>query len=82
MEKSASKGQHPVIGGKTIIGRIFAYQEKTGMSIKDIMRTPYIMFVLGMVDAPSIDYSKDKSEDTTTITGAQEQANALKNFLG
>lgn len=51
------------------------------MSINEIMKIPYIMFVLGMADAPSIDY-ETKKEEEQILNGAQEQANALKSFLG
>ena len=41
---------------------MFAYQEKTGMTQKQILNLSYIYFVVSMYDAPSIDYSKDKKE--------------------
>lgn len=56
LEKPKDKGQYSIIGGKTILGRIFQYQEKTGMNYNDILELPYITFVLGMADAPQIDY--------------------------
>ena len=57
-----SKGKYSITGGKTIIGKIFSYQEKTGMSYFDILKLPYITFTLGMLDAPQIDYDSDKKD--------------------
>jgi len=59
------------------MGYIFAYQEKTGMGIEEIMRTPWLMIVLGMLTAPSIDYDKVKEEressNGTTKTNNNEK---------
>ena len=76
MELDNTKGQYSVKGGKTIIGRIFAYQEKTGMGIKDILKIPYITFVIGMLDAPSVDYDSKKEKVNTPKT-KQDEINAL-----
>jgi hypothetical protein len=81
LEVNQSSGQYAVKGGQTIIGRIFAYQEKTGMSVKDIMNLPYIMFVIGMLDAPAVDY-ESKKDKTNNPEDAQEQINALMGALG
>lgn len=74
METPKTEGQYAVKGGKTIIGKIFSYQEKTGMSIREIMEIPYILFVLGMLDAPCIDYDKKKEEIIVPKTAAEEIA--------
>ena len=63
LEVTETTNEYTITGGKTIIGKIFSYQEKTGMSPAEIMKLPYIMFVLGMYDAPQIDYSsKDEKK--------------------
>lgn len=80
MEKPKTKGQHSIIGGKTILGKIFQYQEKTGMSYNDILKLPYITFVLGMADAPQVDYDSKKETKKDTAT-AQEEINALANVF-
>ena len=46
------------------------------MSYNDIMKLPYIAFVLGMLDAPQIDYDS-KKEKTKTPQTAEEEAAAL-----
>jgi len=65
-----------------IFGKIFQYQEKTGMSIKDIMKIPYIMFVLGMADAPQVDYESKKDKKTTTPKTAEDEIAAISGALG
>lgn len=75
-----SKRQYTFVGGKTIIGRIFAYQEKTGMSYKEIMKMSYIVFVLGMLDAPQIDYDSKKDKETK-LESAESQVNAILNVF-
>lgn len=83
MEADKSPGKYLVKGGNTILGRIFAYQERTGAAIKDIMSMPYIQFVIGMADAPQIDYeTKDKKDETFTPKNAQEESTSLRGFLG
>jgi hypothetical protein len=82
LEGSKSKRQYSVIGGKTILGKIFAYQEKTGMSVKDILKTPYIMFVIGMLDAPQVDYDSKTKDKTTTPKTAEDEAASLVGALG
>jgi len=62
LEKPKNERQHSIIGGKTILGKIFSYQEKTGMSVNDILQLPYIFFVISMADAPQIDYEKKKEK--------------------
>ena len=83
MEIDTSKGQHVIKGGRTFLGKVFAYQERTGMSIREIMKIPYIQFVIGMLDAPAVDYDKkkDKKEITTPDT-AESQASAVMSALG
>jgi hypothetical protein len=81
LEIPESKGQHAIKGGKTIIGKLFAYQERTGASLKDTLNTPYIMFVLGMLDAPSIDYGDKKSKENKPSTAADE-ISAITGALG
>lgn len=68
LEVTETTNEYTITGGKTIIGKIFSYQEKTGMSPAEIMKLPYIMFVLGMYDAPQIDYSskEDKNKKPKT----------------
>ena len=80
METNQSKRKYIITGGKTIIGRIFSYQEKTGMTIKEILEMPYIMFILGVLDAPAIDY-EDKKEKVHVPKTEKEEINALVNFL-
>lgn len=64
MERPKTKGDCDIIGGKTILGKIFQYQEKTGMSYDEVLKLPYITFVLGMADAPQIDYDSKKEKKT------------------
>ena len=80
MEIPTDKGRYSYKGGKIIIGRIFAYQERTGMSYNDILDLPYITMILGGIDAPSIDTEKKEKKVVTPIT-AEEEAGALNNFL-
>jgi hypothetical protein len=51
------------------------------MSIKEILRMPYILFVVGMLDAPSIDYDKKKKMKTAPPKTAEEEANLLNAAL-
>ena len=82
MEVNKSKGSHAVKGGQTILGNIFAYQERTGMSIDNIMQLPYIMFVISMLDAPQIDYESTSNDNTPTETDTVDaQINAVANAL-
>lgn len=68
MEFDTAKPEYTIKGGRTILGRIFAYQEKTGMPPNEILKMPYIQFVLGMLDAPQVDYeSKKKTKDKKDI---------------
>jgi len=81
LEFNHEEGPYLVKGGKTIIGRIFQYQEKTGMTPAQILKLPYIQFVLGMLDAPSIDYSSKKEKATkpkvNTPKTADDEINAV-----
>lgn len=52
------------------------------MTPKQIMKLPYILFVLGMLDAPSIDYGSKEKEKVIIPETAQDEANALINALG
>ena len=82
MELDQSSGSYAVKGGKTILGRIFAYQEKTGTPYNEVLELPWITFVLSMLDAPSIDYdSKKKEEKTNTPKTAKEEADALRGLF-
>lgn len=49
------------------------------MSIKEILKIPYIMFVIGMLDAPSIDYDskKDKKDKIKKAESAGEELAAV-----
>jgi hypothetical protein len=80
LDAADEKGTHNIKGGKTIFGRIISYQEKTGMSIEGIMRMPYITFVLGMLDAPSIDFDEKTTKEVIPDT-ANSQVNSLVSFL-
>lgn len=53
------------------------------MSPREIMKLPYIQFVIGMLDAPSIDYEnrKVKKEETKPAT-ADQQVAAIMSALG
>lgn len=51
------------------------------MSYEDIMKLPYIAFVLGMLDAPQIDYDSKKDNLITPKTAADEAA-AFAGVLG
>lgn len=76
LEINEDEGQYSIKGGKTILGRIFSYQERTGASLEEIYRMPYIQFVIGMLDAPSVEYDKkEKKKD------AESQVNSLTSFL-
>ena len=84
MEVDKRKKSYSVKGGRTILGKIFSYQEKTGMPIKEILKIPYIQFVIGMLDAPSIDYDKEEENEEEKIIRpktAQEEMNALAGAL-
>ena len=65
MERPEEEGKYNIIGGKTILGKIFQYQEKTGMSYNEVLKLPYIIFVLGMADAPQVDYSSSTNKKKT-----------------
>ena len=82
MEAPKDAGKYAVKGGRTFIGRMFQYQEKTGMTPKQIGQLPYIMFVLGMLDAPQIDM-KEKNEDVklNVPKTPEEEMNALLGFF-
>lgn len=74
MEPSNDKRSYDIKGGKTILGKVFAYQEKTGMSYNEIMKLPYISFVIGMLDAPQVDYDSKKNDILKPKTKEEEIA--------
>ena len=74
MEVDKLEGQYTIKGGKTILGKIFAYQEKTGQSVHEILRMPYVQFVLSMLDVPTVDYaSKGTKKDNVKKPQTQEE---------
>lgn len=81
MEKPKNAGSHDIVGGKTILGKIFQYQEKTGMSYNDILKLPYIVFVLCMADAPQVDYDSKKDKKKVPET-QQDEVNSVLAALG
>ena len=81
METPKDAGKYTVKGGRTFIGRMFQYQEKTGMTPKQIGQLPYIMFVLGMLDAPQIDMKEKNEDSTSTPKDAEAEVNALLGFF-
>ena len=82
MEADNSTRQYVVKGGKTFLGAMFAYQERTGMTPKEILKLPYIQFVIGMVDCPQVDYeSKNKKEETNVPRTVEEEITALTRAL-
>ena len=50
------------------------------MSPKEIMKIPYVLFVIGMLDAPSIDY--DSKKKGKTPESAEQEINTVINALG
>lgn len=53
------------------------------MSYNEVLELPYITFVLGMADAPQIDYeSKKVNKDTKVPQTKEEEINAFSSFLG
>ncbi len=54
------------------------------MTPKQINKIPYIQFVIGMLDAPSIDYDSKKKEKKKgkTPKTAKEEVNTVINALG
>ena len=81
LEIDEDERKYSVKGGKTFLGKLFAYQEKTGMSPKQIMKIPYILFVIGMLDAPSIDYD-DKKKKKSKTESVKQEINTVVNALG
>ena len=83
LENDTDQRQYAIKGGNTIMGYLFAYQEKTGMGIEQIMKTPWLMIVLGMMTAPSVDYreGKSKNEKVTKPKTVDEQMNALNQIF-
>lgn len=52
------------------------------MSVNEILKMPYIFFVIGMLDAPSIDYDKKKKDEKIiSPKTAQEEMNAIAGLL-
>lgn len=81
MEIVTKKRKYTVKGGKTILGSLFSYQERTGMALSGILRLPYIYFVLGMIDAPYIEYDELEKEEVHTPKTVEEEISSLTNFL-
>jgi hypothetical protein len=53
------------------------------MTPKEILKLPYIQFVIGMLDAPGVDYdSKKKEDDIHRPKGQKAEIAALTGFLG
>lgn len=52
------------------------------MPYNEILKLPWIIFVLGMLDAPQIDYDKEKKNEGKVIPKtAEEEAKAFINFF-
>lgn len=77
MERDTESGQYSYKGGVTIAGKLFAYQEKTGSSIETILKMPYILFVLGGLDAPSLDTENKENKAQTP----EQQMALINNYL-
>lgn len=82
LENDKSKGKYTVKGGKTILGRIFSYQEKTGQDWESILDMPYIRIVIAMLDAPSIDYDKDSNSKFISPDSAEDEVNLFLSAFG
>lgn len=54
------------------------------MTPRQIMRLPYIQFVIGMLDAPAIDYDskKKKKDEVITPKDKTSEINAITSALG
>ena len=55
------------------------------MSYNEVLELPYITFVLGMADAPQIDYDskkKTKNKANKELNTAQDEINAIKAAFG
>lgn len=72
-----TKRKYTIKGGNTFLGSLFSYQERTGMSITEIMKLPYIVYIIGMIDAPSIDYDSKQNEDVNKPKSAEEEIAAF-----
>lgn len=81
LERPKEKRKYKIVGGKIIFGKIFEYQTKTSMPYNDIMKLPYIAFILGMLDAPQVDYDSEKEDIKKPQTKEEEIAvmNAIFN---
>lgn len=73
--------KYKVKGGKTILGKLFAYQERTGLAPKEILKLPYIQFVLGMLDAPQVDYGNEKEKKKIGKLTPKEEMAAIANIF-
>lgn len=85
METSTKERQYSIKGGRTIIGYIFAYQEKTGSSYQEVLKMPWLSLVIGMMDAPSIDYdsgSKEEKEKTLKADTVEEEVANIQAIFG
>lgn len=88
MAPDKTEKKYVVKGGRTILGKIFTYQEKTGMSIGDILKLPYIFFVIGSLDSVQIDYeetrkiNKDEKNASKKEETAEEQMKKFANAFG
>ena len=52
------------------------------MTVEQIMKLPYILFVVGMLDAPSIDFdNKKEKEKVNTPKSADEEIAAITGAL-
>ena len=45
------------------MGKVGAYQERTGESFDTIMKMPYLRLLIQSADFPSIDYDKKKGKN-------------------
>ena len=50
--------------------------------MKNILKIPDLMFVIGMLDAPQIDYDSNIKDKTTTPKTAEDEAAAFAGLLG
>jgi len=60
---------------------MFSYQKETGLSPKEILRLPYVFFVLGMLDAPSIDWDSKKKKVSKGDDSMQEEIDTILKAL-
>jgi hypothetical protein len=60
---------------------MFSYQSQTGMPIKDILKMPWIQFIIGMLDAPTTDLKSGKNKQSLPVNTAEEQINSINQIL-